>query len=438
MNFAPSAAPEDASGSDGPANQTSTISIPNVRAGTIGLFQVFDYQMTSAEATSSASRYKFVWGSGIGRTGATAYSWSAGNAGILNARYFVQPTDDYASSGHSVAWFQTYHPDWIVYDCDSYNRPTRTVAYQPGLPNDVPLDITNPAVIAYQIRTIGRFAITHGNNAIGADQTLFFDYDGGQHPGWFGCGIFRGGTFVRKWGATRGGFPNYDAKWKADVANWVRTARQYLFTDPAVAPYHLKFIVNHPAGNIADVSETTLLANVDAVLDETGFADYGHYTSAPGLFKHTLDYMRYAQTHGVWIFEVDKFSGSNTGSYDATALTPAQREWAIATFLMGNEGRALLYVTPGPYGKEYYFSEYATVNYAMGAACGPATALSNGFIYTRRFYGGMVVVNAGGHGTASVALPAHSYRDLEGRAVRNPLPVASADSYVLFTTNGCS
>ncbi|HEY8314976.1 MAG TPA: hypothetical protein VIG51_12515 [Candidatus Baltobacteraceae bacterium] len=399
--------------------------------GRIGLFQIFDYNMSAAQARSAAAHDDFVWGSGIGGNGATSVSWNQGNPRIVNARYFVQGTDA-GLSRHDLGWFKTHHPSWIVYDCDANNRPTRTVAHQPGLPDYTPLDITNPRAIAYQIHEVGTFAIAHGNNAIGADQTLFFDYDGGQHPGWFGCGVYRNGSFVRRWGASQGGFPNYDPRWSYDTAQWVKSAKRLLATDPTLAPHHLKLIVNHPAGNVNDPNERTLLQNVDAVLDEPGFSNYGKYAVSPAsFFRTTLDYVEYAQSLGVSVLETDKFGGGNS-------VTKPQLSWAIATYLLGNEGKAELSVTPGPYGSEFYYPEYGTIHSRLGKPCGRYTVAGNGVLYMRRFSGGFVVVNSGGIGTISASLAAPSLSDLVGRHVSNPLLVKPYDSYVLLSPgNGC-
>jgi len=408
--------------------------------GKVGLVQVFDYNMSAEQATAAAPRYRYVWGSGDGRNGASARAWQAGNSALVNARYFVQGTDVYGLSKHDVAWWQANHPDWIVYDCNGSNQPTRTVAFQPGLPENVPLDISNPEVIRYQMRLAGAAAVRLGNNAIAVDQTLFFDYDGGQHQGWFGCGTYASdGSFVRRWGAGRGGFPNFDPQWKHDTAAWVATAKRVLRTDSMLASHNLKLMVNHPAGNINDPDEQTVLANVDANLDETGFTSYGSYTKKPGLFKVALDYMEYAQAHGATILEIDKFSGGNSGGGSGGRLSAAQLSWTIGTYLMGNEGDAALFVTHGNgYGSEQYHSEYASVNARMGLPCGSYYSPS-GRLYYRKFHGGLVVVNSGGAGNIDATLPPHSYSDLTGRPVTNPLVIPSTDAYVLFTSaNGCS
>jgi hypothetical protein len=403
-------------------------------AGTINMFQIFDYGTTAAQSTAAAKNTSAVWGAGVGNKGATPKTWLAGNSGLTAIQYFVQPTDEYPVSGHTLAWFQAYHPDWIVYDCDTNNQPTRTVAYEPSLPNDVPLDIHNPAVVKYQIETAANFAIARGANAIGADQTLFFDYDGGQQPGWYGCGIYQNGTFVRRWGAQGGGFPNHDPQWNHDVAAWAVTAKQILATDTTLASHHIKLFVNHPAGNVANVDEQTLIANIDGLVDETGFIDYGHYPQYPSLFKTALTYMEYVQHQDKTILETAKFTGSLNGDSSDFGLTTAQVAYAMGSYLIGNEGRASLFITPGPYGTVYSFPQIATINSQLGTSCGSFTTA--GAAYVRKFSHGMVVVNPS---TSSAAVPLGGvYTDVMGRSVTGTtLTVGPANAYILLGTGGC-
>ncbi|HEY1977643.1 MAG TPA: hypothetical protein VGG89_13910 [Candidatus Baltobacteraceae bacterium] len=414
-----------------PSTSPSPVPAPSSEVpGVIKQFQVFDYDITAAQSTSNAPKMSVVWGAGIGDAGANPHTWLAGNSHLAATQYVVQPTDHYAVSHHDLAWWQSNHPDWIVYDCDEYNRPTRTVAYQPGLPQDVPLDIHNPSVVSYQIHTAAAFAIAHGANAIAADQTLFFDYDGNQQPGWFGCGVYaRDGSFVRRWGAAKGGFPNYDPQWNHDVAGWVASAKTILTTDEALEPHHIKLFVNHPAGSVSNPDELTVAANVDGDVNETGFTDYGHYATSPHLFKSTLDYMELVQAKGKQALEVAKFGGG---------ISPAQLAYAIATFLIGNEGRASLFISPGSYGEIINYPQISTVNSKLGTACGSYSTIAGGYAYERKFSGGLVIVNPGVGGTVSVSL-SHAYANLMGGTIGiGALSVGPAQAYVLLTSsNGC-
>src|SRR5215469_2167938 len=128
------------------------------------LLQVFDFEMTSSQVSTVAKQISFLWGGGSGAHGPTAAEWQTANPSLVDIIYFYQGTDDPGLSGHNLTWFQKYHPTWIVYDCDTNNRPTKTVAYQSGIGAAVPLDISNPAVISYQIHVAANAAIARKNN----------------------------------------------------------------------------------------------------------------------------------------------------------------------------------------------------------------------------------------------------------------------------------
>ncbi len=405
------------------------------------LLQVFDNQMTLSQVTTTAKQISYLWGGGSSVKGVTAAQWQAANPNLTNILYFYQGTDDPTLSGHSLSWFTAKHPDWIVYDCDTNNQPTTTVAYQPGL-SGVPLDITNSAVISYQIHLAANAAIARKNNAIGSDQTVFFDYDGGQYPGWFGCGIYAGPNythFERRWGSTVTGFPNYDPKWASDTATWVKTAKSILTTDGTLAPHHLKLAINHPLGDPSSANEATLMSTTDMELDEEGFADYGKYITNALHLGQTLSYMTFVQSHGTTFLAVDKFSTNRHGTSATAGISNDQLAWAIATYLLGTQGHAAFYVTIGPYGVPSYFPQYATVNSRIGTACAAYATAASGHVFYRRYTGGFAVANDGGAGTENITLPSHTYTDLMGATITNPLSIDASKAFVLFTTaNGCT
>lgn len=406
--------------------------------GKIGLFQVFDAfgsnVISSVAATADGPRYGMVWGS---RNGMPP-PWRTNNTTLAPTYYMPMPTD--ASSniwgeiGHSLSWWKTYHPDWILYVCTSSGTPTTTPAYMSQLPYNVPLDIHNPSVVSYQIHDAGKYAIKYGYTGLGFDQVLFTNPTGtAEGSGYFGCGIYKSGSFIRRYSSRT------DSAWITDTVAWVKAAKSILTTDTTLSPYHLRLVVNHPAANVANLNEQAILQNVDADLDETGFSDYGYYqqSTKAGLFRVTVDWMNYAQSHGSAALIVDKFSQS-------TSITSLQLEYSMATYLMGNDGAAGLFVGNSySYGAEQYHAEYAA---PIGTPCaayygGPNYSSTNPNIYYRRFSGGMVVVNSGSlpRTYEYATLPTnHTYTDLEHRTISKPLPVNSNDGYVLLTTNGCA
>lgn len=396
--------------------------------GRVGLFQEFDRLMTPGQIQSDAPRYDGVWGA------SQAQPWLSVHPGMLVSRYFIPQEDRSILSGHDLTWWQANHPDWILYACDSRGSPTHDFAYWAGVNKaDVPLDFHNPDVIDYQVRQLnGASAIANGHNALAIDQILFQDTMAGGNPnfgqtvkaGEYACGIWKGGTFVRRYNGVN------DPAWAADMVAFVKTARHIVTTDPVLAPYHLKILINHPPGRISDASEQTLFENVDGVLDETGYTHGGEYTLAAdaNLFKSTTEYLRYAQSRGLAVYIIDQFSASD--------ITAQQREYAVAAYFMANEGHAYMYMSPAVGGEEHNYPEYGA---KLGTPCGAYTGGPH--IYYRKYSGGLVVLNSGSLPAASerATLPAnHTYADLDGRAVSNPLTIASNDGYVLLTTNGCS
>jgi hypothetical protein len=181
---------------------------------------------------------------------------------------------------------------------------------------------------------------------------------------------------------------------------------------------------------MSDPNEQALLQNVDGTLDESGYTAGGSYTRAAeaNLFRNTTTYLRNAQSQGVAAYVIDQFGTSS--------ITPQEREYAVAAYLMANEGRAYMYMSPSVGGSAYDYPESAT---QLGAPCG--SYYGGPYIYYRKFANGLVVLNSGSLPAPSESAPlpgGHSYNDIDGRAISNPLTIASNDGYVLLTSNGCS
>jgi hypothetical protein len=408
--------------------------------GRIGLAQIFDdfstdgAQMTTAQILADANRYDLVWGS------FNPQPWRTGNPQALVSRYYIIEEDNELVSGNNLQWWLQNHPDWILYACTSAGTPTHDYAYVPGdsLPN-VPLNIHNPSAVQYQVNNLLSYAQLNSYNAFALDEIIFKDFMVGGDPelgqtentSEYACGTWNAnGTFNTVYSS-----PN-DPTFTQDVLNWVNAAKQ------AAAANGLAVIVNHTPGNISNASEQSLLSMVDGLVVEAGFSDYGNYqllSNPSGYFISTYNYIEWVEQQGVAFVDIDRYTLGGQ-----TSVTSDQLEYSIGTYMMANEGNADLYVNAnnGPgygYGAEQYHQEYAT---ALGPPCSAMTEdAHNPQIYYRRFQNGMVVVNAGGAGTENATLPSnHTYTDLEGRAVSNPLPVSESDAWVLTTGggNGCS
>ena len=406
---------------NGPNNANMMLSPP----GQFGAFQVFDQYagnlITQAQAVTDGPLYGAVWGARPGMPS----SWRTSTQTIQAAYYMPQSTDlsygGWGNAGHNLAWWTANHPDWILYACDPSGNPTSSPAWLAQLPYNVPLDIHNPAVVAYQVQAGAAYASSVHYNALSFDQVVFSNPTGSAlGAGYFGCGIYSNGSFVRRY------VDQDDPAWEADTLAWAKQAHQILMAD------HMKFVVNHPTNNISDPNEQTLLSNVDADLDEVGFSDYGNWKASFYLFKITVDWMRFAQAHGAAVLIGDKFSQSGP-------LTSSQLEYVLATYMMGNEGGSGLFAgNSNAYGSEQYYPQYKI---PMGPPCGDYYGDKNpnsAAIWYRSYTNALAIVNGGSTTDEYAHLPTnHNYVDIMGRPVTNPLLVSSGDAYVLLTTNGC-
>jgi hypothetical protein len=395
---------------------------PSSGTTTVGEFQIFDedyHTITPGEAEASGPRYSVIWGARVGM----APYWRA-HAPNLKVSYYMPLSNDFSANlwggiGHDLAWWQKYHPTWILYSCNRSGY-TRNVQFQSSFPGQPPLDIHNPEVVYYQIATAAAYAKREGYNAIGVDQVVLFNSNYNTSNGYYACGIWNSnGTFTRRYSENR-----YDPNVAADTVNWVKTAHAYFRSQG------LTLIVNSPAGPLSPDVES-ILQNTDYDLNETGFTDYGYYTRSNTLSYVTIPWMQYAQGIGTGVLTNGSFSGTSP-------LNSYQREYAVATHLLGESGKAALYAGPSnDYGGEMYYPVEYTTNY--GSACGSTTSTSEEGVYERKFQNAFVAVNSNASQSLYIALPSgHSYRDLEGRSVSNPLRIAPADAYVLLTSGGCT
>lgn len=325
---------------------------------------------------------------------------------MLVADYYILGLDRKQLTGRNISWFRANHPDWVMYSCKANGSPTRDPAYMEGVDDEVPLDIHNPAVVQDQIKEIATDAKARGYNTIAVDQALFWNVYG--HGSKFGCGVYSGGTFVRRYSS-----PN-DTRFDTDIVNYVRAARTIAHN------YGLTLAINHPAGDINNPLEQEIVQSADIALDEDGFSRYGKYHNAAGSFTRTLAYTQFAQRHGTAIASINKFNGR---------IRPEEMDYVMAGYFLANDG-GLLMMTGTQYNAQQYHGEYDT---PIGRPC---SGTSGGPLFTRRFSGGFVVLNDS-RSTQTVSLPSSGLRDMEGRAVSNPLRVGPMDGYVLVGAGGC-
>ncbi len=364
----------------------------------IHAFQSFDAYVPYDARKTDGSRYDMVWGSG------SPPSWSTSNSALLNMFYIPMTTD--GDQHNTLSWWQSFHPDWILYKCDRV-----TPAWSQGLPM-VPLDISNPDVASWEVSTYGGKAEDNGYAGLAVDLVGF--YNGNN-----GCGVWSNGKWVQKFSGQK-----VDPAWNQAVLNWTSIAHAYLQS----LPRPLVMAGNHMITTAApgDPNEVALLANLDIDEDEMGFTNFGNGQVGDAVFNNIVYWMRYAQSIGHAFFVVDKWK--------TPQVTQAELDWSIATYLMGKRGAASLDVVDSRgYGYEYWFPQYGA---SIGKPC--AKMFASQGVYFREFSGGLSIVNPN-RSAFRVTLPQSSYTSIDGGTVTSPITITPESGMVLLSpTSSCT
>jgi hypothetical protein len=413
----------------GPMSPVGAVS-PDIEDTTTGFhaIQIFDEShdniITIPNAIAHGDRYGAVWGSRL----ATVIPWQTNNPKSRPLFYTLFDTDAPDPFGQKLGWWHANHPDWILYECDKH-----TIAYVPGLP-EVPLDFSNPAVAAYQSSVFGTYAEVNGYHGIAADIVDLTNNTGHVRSGNGGCGVWtKHHTWQQKFSGRK-----QDPKWAAAVDAWATSLHRLLHQFPR----RLALAVNTPPASYVAPSKgkggdpylRALFDHVDIELDEAGFAIWGNYSDNTS-FYNLVGWMEYMQSQGKAFFIADDWNMQNGPP------TVHQLDYSLATYMMGKEQAAALYVGKNVmYGEENFYREYGA---AIGQGCSPMyggpsdSHFSGEEVYLRKYTGALAIINVSPDTSYRVTLPKPSYTSIEGGIVRSPLTVEPDTGYVLLTTNGC-
>jgi len=368
----------------------------------IHTFLTFDYDIANSAAI--ASRYDFVWGAEPSHVTAL----HAANPNIFLTYYipFHRDFGTYSTTGTPVSpgYWKSVHPDWVLYKCDR-----RTPAYEYGMPN-MPLAFSNPAVIAWQIATYALPASAYGYDGIAADNLDLQNSFGA-------CGSYQGGKWVQRYTGQ-----SNDPTWSTDVVNWLTQMQSALHS----LSHPLALIPNLSGISPGDPMMTQVLNHIDGVLDERGFTSWGdgHLTGAQ--WVQSIGLMELVQQQNKPYFGINLFH----------KVTPAGIQWALASYLMGKEHAAALFIsTVNRYGSDAWRSEYSAL---IGSPKGAMYQAQN--VYWRSYSGGVSIVNPSATRSYTIILsPGYHYVDLSGNVVGPTIMMAPHSGNVLLSTsNGAS
>lgn len=366
----------------------------------IHLFQSFDYRIK--DPVTVAQYYDFVWGV----TPRKVPLFREGHPEIVVSYYipfhrdwgsFKEP-EDWAE--HNLSYWRHLHPDWILYRCDRV-----TPAYEYGKRN-MPLDFSNPDVVAWQVQMYGEPASRSGYDAIAADNLNLDNMFGA-------CGFYRHGRWVQRYSGAR-----KDPQWRADVISWV--SRMYTSLHSLAHP--LALIPNFDLGGglqSGDPSVLEIVNNVDAILDERGFTNYGGNYVTGNDWLQMVQFIQNVQEQNKAYYILNKVN---------RRLRVSQIHYVLASYLMCKGRHASVFINGDEnYGRDIRHSEYDA---PIGSPQGDMYFAQH--VYWRRYSGGMVVVNPSQSTAYTVRIPSSSYHDISGHGVRSRITIAPHSGMVLI------
>lgn len=347
-------------------------------------FLTFDYNITDPTVET---KYDFVWGAEVSHT---TKLLNTGNTNTSLSYYFPFHRDYGTFSRNSalqpLSYWQSLHPDWILYKCDRV-----TPAYEYGHLN-MPLDFTNPAVLNWQIQTYALPASQQGYDSLAADNVDFGN--------WYGaCGIYRNGQWVQLFSGQ-----SHDNAWRVSILNWIAQMQQAVHK----LPHPLSLICNFAFGGLYPMDPQVLQAvsNMDGVVDEGGFTHFGEYNITGSYWQQLVQLIETVQQQNKPYYIIDQFS--------THSISSAQIQWALASYLMGKEHSSSLFITTEQgYGSPVWFNEY---NAQIGSPTDSMYQAQN--VFWRDYTNGLSLVNASAKSTYTVTLKTGvQYQDLYGNLV---------------------
>jgi len=333
----------------------------------IHVAQIFNDWVTNPD--EEIGKVDLVWGS----------SYAAKPKGVYNLFYYPFDRDldrDIGGTNHDINWYLTNHPDWIEYTCDK-----TTPAYEYG-GRQVPIDITNPAVLDYIMQTYIIPAIQKGYQGIAFDN-VDFNNNGGR------CGVWRDGQWV--------GQPNYIE----NLLVWAEWMYTHLHAKNVLVAMNFPFDINQPRESYQ------LYQFIDIVVDERGFTNWG---GGQGNYLSNNTWL----TNMLALESLDAnekgFVTINEMPEPFTQVSQKEKQWALANYLLAKGKYSYIAITGiQEYGYLFNTPEYfAAIGYALNFM------YKEQGVYMRDFSTGKAIVNPSASQSFTISLIANKYQDLYG------------------------
>jgi len=246
----------------------------------------------------------------------------------------------------ALPWWQANKPDLILYQCDRKTPAWECFKGEGCRHDSVPLDLSNPGTLDFQMQAAVLPAAKAGYNALALDNYQLIN-------SWGACGSFSGpnGSWVQLFNAT----DQEDPRYAATVLDWTRRAV------PRIHDAGLLVIVNR--FNPTFTPQNLAVANLtDGLLAEPGFLVWSprpgpgyktgpgevHSTTVPppkttpATFDAQVAFVRHLQRHGKGFYAINEWGegpdyGLNPSRQPHNISDPvrdrAVRQFAVASFM---------------------------------------------------------------------------------------------------------
>ena len=398
------------------------------------------YKGQDAAIKAAAARFDFIWGSSV------PGAWRNVSSAVVPSLYTPYAWD--GGWGGNLTWWQTNHPDWVLYKCDR-----TTPAYWNMIKANVPFDMSNRDAVQFHYDQIRR-SFAPGYKAVAADMfylentanacgestalsplPLIFSHK--SEKSLCGAGVWRTPTdssanesAAPQWVQLFSGASSGDPQWGAAQIRWAQHFRSLLHAHEPP----LLLIPNYSllGRSWNDTLLQQLLGAVDGILDEQGYSNYAGMNSGATYFDNLLKHQTNVQQKGCAYYQINEVKNTSAN---------ATRRFVVGSYLQGRNNASAVFMSfPQDYGE--VVGRIAEFDAPVGRALGPATEPYPG-CWVREFSHAVVAVNANKVNASVCSLPLDnkrfSYEDVYGRQVEgSAVKVVPVDAAILLRYNRSS
>ena len=330
-----------------------------------------------------------------------------------------------------LAWWQASHPELVLYTCDQKTPAWECFSGEGCSHVNVPLDLTQPGTLAYQLKYGVDPAKAAGYSAIAFDNF-------GLRNQWKACGSFSGpnGAWKQIYDAAD---PEHDAQYALDVIDWFRRATA------AIHDRGLLVIPNFSTDDLDDPNVQAVGNITDGVLAEAGWTEWNpvpntsSFTTPPPFttperFERQLRYVRNLQRAGKGYFAINEWGagpdyGLNPSKFPFNVSGDANRpvrQFVTAAFMMSNGGASGIFLSciqcyggnAGGLGNLSIWPEYAA---PVGRPTAEPTKDAATGVWSRDYSSALALVNPTAAALTVKLSAAHGWSDLYGKTVNSPV-----------------